>query len=128
MSNSITLKHSHTSGGNTDTYQQTITAGSLKDLQESIPDSSTDLAVAFTLDYSACKYLLIYSDAAVTIKTNSSSTPDDTLAVPAGKPYVWADGMLHTLLITADITGLFVTNSSGGAAALRIVALEDPTP
>ena len=86
------------------------------------------MEVAFTLDYSACKFFSIVSDVAMTIETNNGTTPDDTLVLVADEPYIWAEGMLGTFLIGTDITSLFVTTGSVGVGTLTIEALEDPTP
>lgn len=103
------------------------TAGLEKNLSESIPDSSTDLLVAFTLDYSQCKTFVMWADQDITVETNNGSTPDDTFSLTAGIPVAWSAGQAATCPITTDITALYVTNSSGSAANLNIRCLADPT-
>lgn len=106
----------------------TVTGSGLPGLDESIPDSSTDLAVTYSLDVSAVVGFFMVSDAAVTIETNDGTTPDDTMTLTAGVPYVWYTGKPEAFAFTTDITALYVTNSSGGAARLQIKALSDATP
>ena len=106
------------------------TNGDENNIDESIPDSSTDLAVSWSVDVSAMSSCLIVADGgALTVKTNSSSTPDDTFTLANGEPIVWVTGSGLANPITTDITsGLFVTNSSGSAVTLRCYRLQDATP
>lgn len=128
MSADVSLQERVTVGGIVYPYTRSKSAGSLKQISEPVNDGSTDLEIAFTLDYSECKFFLIEADVAMTIETNDGTTPDDTLTLVADEPYVWAEGMLHTFLIGTDITSIFATNSSGTNGTLTIFALEDPTP
>jgi len=53
-----------------------------------------------------------------TVKTNSSSAPQETLSLKAGRPMVWYHGCGFELshLFAGDVTGLFV--STGGEPGL----------
>ena len=108
-------------------------------IQETIPAASTDLPVAFALDRDAVKALGISSNKAITIKTNSSASPTDTIAVelhsPAGsvapgQVIAWGDDedALADMVFSADVTGLYITNAGADVATLRIEALTDVTP
>ena len=109
--------------------EETVSAGAETIVSESIPDASINLEVTFAADVSAMKGLYIQSDQDLTIETNSGSTPTDTLALKANTPVVWSSNSVHSNPLTADVTAnIFVTNSSGSAAALEIRKLEDPTP
>lgn len=94
-------------------------------VDESIADSSTDVEIPFSVDVAKLQSLYIRSDQAITIETNSGAAPDDTLSIAANVPLVWYDGCGHDCPLTVDVTGLFITNASGAAAALRIEALVD---
>ena len=105
------------------------TAGESKELSEPVPDSSTDLAIAFTLDISQMKTFYIWSDVAMTVETNSGSAPDDTFTLVANVAQYWSAGTGETNPITADVTAnVYATNASGSAGTLHIRALQDPTP
>ncbi len=120
------IKYSHGSESHTKTVSKT--ASQEINIEETIPDSSTDLEVAISLDVSAIKSLLISSDQAITIETNSGSTPSDTLTPSADEPVIWWDGSEFSNPLTTDITtNIFVTNSSGSAATLVIKVLLDAT-
>lgn len=96
-------------------------------VSESAPNSATT-AVTVALDVSAIKGIVLYSDRALTVKTNSASTPDNTIVLKAGVPYVWTTDSYDSLLLTADITSLHLVNASGGTAAFQMAAVVDPTP
>lgn len=111
------------------TAANNYSGGAQASVSESIPDSSTDLQVTFALDVSAIKSIYIKSDQNITLETNNGSTPDDTLTLLAGVPYIWHTDSYFTNLLTTDITtDIFITNSSGSAALLEIEVVTDPTP
>lgn len=94
---------------------------------ESIPIAADNL-VAWALDLSQLKLLYIHCTEIVTLETNSSDTPDDTIVLQAGVPLIWRLADYYTNLITADVTSLYVTNASSAVAVLNIEALFDATP
>lgn len=98
-------------------------------VDESIPDSSTDLEITFTIDQSAMVSLYIESDQNLTIETNDGTTPTDTITLVANEPIIWTTNSVHSNPITADVTAnIFITQSSGSTAILKIRALQDVTP
>lgn len=106
----------------------TKTAGGGSSLSESIPDSSTDLEVALTADVSQIKSVwMMATGGNITVETNDGSSPDDTIALVDGEPQMWNDDDIGSLFLTADVTALFVTNSSGAAVTLDVEILIDPT-
>lgn len=97
---------------------------------ESIANGQTAFQINIAIDVSALVSLWIHSDQAVTIKTNSSSTPDDTLTPAAGIPIQWTNDSEYAnpFASAVDVTTIFVANSSGATATLNIRALQDATP
>lgn len=73
------------------------------------------------LDVSEIQSIRIQSDVDCTIKTNSSGSPDDTLDLVAGVPYIWNTDSYDSLLLTVDVTTIYVTNAA--ACTLKIEAL-----
>lgn len=106
-----------------------LSSGAVVDIDEAIADDTTDGLVALTLDVSQLKLVYIVCDQAVTLETNSSSSPDDTLTLTADTPVLWYVGCGYPIgdLFSADVTALYVTNASGGTATLRCRFLLDPT-
>ena len=98
-------------------------------IDEAIPDSSTDLEVTLNVDQSTMVSLYIESDQAILIETNDGSTPTDSFTLVANEPILWTTNSIHSNPVTADITAnIFVTNSSGSTANLKIRILQDSTP
>jgi len=129
MAASLTITESVMNGGRQVSRENTFTGtGSASVVGESIADSTTDGLVAFALDVSQVKAIYIKSDQDITIETNSSSAPDNTLALKSNIPYVWYTNKYDALVFTADITKIYVTNASGSAATLNIEAVYDATP
>ena len=125
----MTLSVAAQSGGRIVESNKTYSGEAGPPLDVSIPDSSSDMFIAWNIDVSQIQAIIILSDYEITIKTNSSSTPDDTLVLPAGEPYLWTPDSLDTCLLTTDVTtGLYVSNSSGSAARLQIEDVTDATP
>jgi hypothetical protein len=93
-----------------------------------VADSATNLEIAFVLDVSEIKAIYIVATQDLTLKTNSSSVPAETIELKAGKPYLWHEDSYFVNLLETDITKLFVTNASGVAAVLDIEVIFDATP
>lgn len=90
-------------------------------------DDHTELATATNHDlplsvtYTDIAYLYFYCDIAVTIKTNSTGSPDQTISLAAGKPLKWATGDADACPITANLTHLYLTTASNAGACLFII-------
>lgn len=93
-----------------------------------VSTGQTDYELTFALDVSACKSFYLESDQDVTFETNDGSTPDNTIALKSGKPYVWHSEAYDSLLLAVDVTSVFITNASGSTATIYCVALFDTTP
>jgi hypothetical protein len=76
--------------------------------------------------------LFIVATGALTLKTNSSGSPANTITLVKDEPFLWrtGDGTLRDTAgsaITTDITGLYITNPGAAAVDLKLFALVDPT-
>lgn len=90
-------------------------------LEQSIPDASTNLAISFFVESTGLKSFLIWSDRVITVKTNSSGAPQETFSLNGLDATSWIEGEASPP-IAGDVTQLFVTNASGGAALLKLLA------
>ena len=108
--------------------QQRASGSAMLVIQEEIAGSGTDVQVAASIDEGALEGLAILSDRDLTLKTNSSSVPDDTFALKAGVPVIWTTGSATAKPLGDDVTALFATNAGSQAAKLTIVAITDATP
>jgi hypothetical protein len=99
---------------------------------ETIPATSVDLPVpGFDADVSVLSMLaMLATGADLTVKTNSSGAPDDTISLADGVPLIYSGEPFETNPLTVDVTtGLFVSNADPtNDSVLDIRALEDSTP
>jgi hypothetical protein len=97
-----------------------------------VANGQTAFHANLAVDISQMKAILILSDKAVTIKTNSSGSPDDTVVLAANVPYLWYAGPTIDASdenpFDADITDLYIANASGATATVKIWVATDGTP
>lgn len=124
-----TIRTSVDIGGQQISSSKTYSSEGQSGVSVSVPDESTDLQVVFAIDFSQVKSIIIQADGGdLTLETNSGSAADDTLALVDGSPYIWNEDSLDTLLITADVTALYLTNASGATVTFSIDVIYDSTP
>lgn len=128
----MAFTHTMTKGfsraGESLSQSNSYTGGLEKNLSETIPGASTNLLVNYTLDVSACKSFYMQSTRDMTVKTNSSGSPDDTIALKANEPYQWAPNYANAFELGTDVTALYVTLAAGADDTLVIRSVVDPTP
>jgi len=107
---------------------KTYTAEGEEVFDIAVPAPSTNMQVDLAIDVSTVKSIILHSDRDMTLKFNNSTTPVPEIALKAGVPYIWNTDAYNTLLLTADVTVLFLTLAAGVAATLKIRCLVDPTP
>jgi hypothetical protein len=110
--------------GNTLSSQVQVTDGAELNISEPIPANQTNLAVSCVVANAKMKSLWLQADVAMTIKVNSTSAPDATIALVANQAVVWA-GSGSNPFGSSDNTVLYVTNTTAGTLNVRIV--KDPT-
>lgn len=94
----------------------------------SLTSEQADKQVLIVLDQSALASICISTTVDVTIETNNSATPDDTLGVNAGEPLIWTNVSGLTCPITQDVTTVYVTNEEATAGTVKFRFLQDATP
>lgn len=128
MAISYTVTRKITTPSGTLTQSTAYSASASTELDETVADSQTDYQIAVAIDVSAVKAFWIESDQAVTVETNSGSSPTNTLTLVAGVPYVWNTDWYDTFKLTGDVTNIFVTNASGSTANIKLRVVQDATP
>lgn len=114
-------------GGITSTSSQSYSGESMPNYgPTTIADATTDLALDIMLDVSEVTFFYALASEAMTLETNSSSSPTNTITLQAGKPYIWRTGDYNTFKLTSDVTQIYVTNASGNDGTLTIRALSTP--
>lgn len=115
-------------GNESVTQQETIVADSETNLDVAVADGATALQANLAVDISALKSLYISSDQNLTVKTNSSGSPDDTLTIKANSPLIWTPDCGFACPLTEDVTALYLANAAGEDATLKVRLLQDATP
>lgn len=104
----------------------TYTGNAEANLELSVAASTTNGEHDLVFTAASIVSLCIYATAALTIKTNSTSAPDDTIALAAGEAITWASGDSATSPFTVDVTKLYITNASSTVAStLKIRVLHN---
>ncbi len=107
----------------------TVSVDQLIPFQKTIAAAASNVQYIFPIDFSQLQFVWIKGENAMTIKTNSSGSPTDTITLVAGVAKVWKTGDASGNPFTADVTlagGLFVTSTLGGL--LEIYIGYDETP
>lgn len=118
-------------GGLAVAQQQQITCDGMQHAQVSLAVPCTNTEVNIDLDFADLKALIITCDQDMTLKTNSSSTPDDTFTIKKNIPLIWSEDCGFDNPVTADVSTAFATIASVdgvSSATLNILAGYDATP
>lgn len=93
-----------------------------------IADGATDQQVAVACRQAGLQMALLYSDQDVTLKTNSSSVPQETIALTATTPVLFVKDELGSNPFAGNVTTMYITNASGSDANVVVRLLYDGTP
>lgn len=98
------------------------------ELTEEIEIAASDVEYALTIDISQVSAFVFVADQVLTIDTNETAVPQETITLAAGVPFFWFDGGYGVIgdFFAGDVTKIFVSNASGVAAQLDIRVLYDP--
>lgn len=106
---------------------QTVTGDMVQTLSKVVPASSTNAEFDIAVDVSTIKGVGIEASHDTTVKTNSTSAPDNTLALVGGIPLIWTVGDIPANFLTVDVTKFYVT-TGGSDTTVKFVAVTDSTP
>ena len=91
--------------------------------------AASNVAYNLPIDISRIESVLIQSDAAMTILTNSTGSPTDTITLAASNDftvrYSTAAGDSATNPFSGDVTVLYVSSTPGGTLKLRLLMDKD---
>ena len=118
------MEQGYSSGGRVKTTSITATGTDSVRWERSVADAAADEELdipEITQANITSLYLLSTQD--VTLKTNSSGAPTDTIELKANRAYWWDVNAYNDCLLTGDITAnVFATNASGGTAIITFEA------
>lgn len=116
--------------GYTFTATDTALADGEKSYDGTIATATTDQAVTITCVRAKLQALAILSDKVVKIETNAvDATGGSTIDLVANVPKIWSlalDGLTNCPF-GEDVTVMYITNTSGATATIKIRILEDVT-
>ncbi len=96
-------------GGFTETGTTSI------DIAKNLSAGSTNVLVAAAWTVANTQAIFLVSSSNMTIKTNSSSSPGNTINLVAGVPLIWdASGGYYANPFTVNVTGFYCTCSAAG--------------
>lgn len=111
----------HTDAGTITSTSSSYTGDSEENLDVAVPANTTNKEYDLTCIAADLKSLVLYSDQAMTIKTNSSGTPQETIVLAAKSQLVWNTDSAMAKPFSANVTKIFVTTGAIPATAnLRI--------
>jgi len=112
------------------TYSTSYTGDASDSRAITVPASTTDMLVNVAIDFSQIKSLILACDFAITIETNDSAAPDDTITLVANVPLVWNADAYFANPITVDVTKIYLTTGAIGAvdATFTMELIHDSTP
>lgn len=119
-------------GGQTRTYRKTATATDPVNTNAgpiTVPNGASNQQISLAgVDISQCKGVFIASDQDVLVEFNSNTGTGGAINLESNIPYMWQVGDVNALVISADITAVYVTNASGADAEVYFYFLHDATP
>src|SRR5574338_1407205 len=107
MSHTFAITEKCVIGGVAQSEVNSLTSGQRVSIDDSVPVANDQL-FALSLDVSQVKAIYISSDQDLTLETNSSSAPAQTLNLKANIPYIWYTNKYHPLVFTTDITAPYI--------------------
>jgi hypothetical protein len=113
----------HTDAGTIASVTAIYVADSESNLDDTVPGSTTNKEFDLSITKSDVVSMIMYSNQAVTIKTNSSSSPSDTISLATNMPLVWNTDSPVAIPLAGPVTKIYVTNAGVTAAALKIRVL-----
>lgn len=116
----MTIRKEAQSGTTIFKTSRSYTIQSEIEVEESVADGVTDQEHLLAIDVSQLKGFYMSCDVALTVETNSGSTPQETFTLAAGEAIVWETG--DTAIFSGDVTALYLTNASGSAGTFKLLA------
>ncbi len=122
----VTIK---TEAGTIASSAYTITGDHREGLDDDVGPSSTDVEFDVVVDVSTIQSMALWSDKDVTIKTNSTVAPGNTITLKAGVMVPWDTKHSEACPLTTDVTKFFITNADTvNSAHIKMTFLVDATP
>lgn len=93
--------------------------GGVQILDEAI-SAADDQELSLAVPYAQIKFIYMLATVAMTIETNSSSAPTQSISLAANVPNCWISGGPGSNPITANITKIYVSAATAGTLNIQI--------
>jgi hypothetical protein len=100
-------------------------ADSVSEFADVIAANATNQLVNIAFPVTGLQSLLISATGALTLKTNSATTPANTLVLAANVPYIWTQANADVCAITVAVTAIYASNAAATPVTLTIRALSN---
>lgn len=82
-------------------------------IDDAVAASQTNLLRAVSFTQSLVQSIIMLASTDLTVKTNSSGSPTDTISLKAGIPLIWSKSSAYfTCPFSANVTAFYLTNST----------------
>ncbi len=123
MSITHTFTFGHSGGSSSLSDSVAVTGELATEANIALAASTTNQQENIAFNHTNLRGVYIKSDVTVTLKTNSSGSPDNTLTITAGVPFVWYYQSGITNPFTAAVTTTYFTNATSDAATIYMRTL-----
>jgi len=93
-----------------------------------IPAGAVNLEIDVPVTVANIRSMVLFAATLMTVKTNSTSAPDDTLNINAGTQIVWNTNHSEPCPLTVNVVKFYVSNPGSVAGAFKFRALVNLTP
>lgn len=112
-------------GGTPISAQETLVSDGHEEISFVIAGNATNDGKEFVSNDASRVGVIITTTGEVTMKTNSSGSPDQTIVLNATNPIVWTENDVAADPLDGDINGLYFTNAAATAVTVTIILLKD---
>lgn len=89
-------------------------------LAESIDAGTSDQEIQFAIEVAKLKVFSVQTSVDMTLKTNSSSSPQETFTLKADRILIWQEP--DTAIFAGDITRFFISNATASDGVFNCIA------
>lgn len=93
------------------------------ELDDNVNATTTNKEFDIAITVANIKSIVITCDKAVTVKTNSTGSPQETITLTAGQAVIWAFDHLEASPFLGNVTKMYVTNAGAAVARFRVSVL-----
>jgi hypothetical protein len=112
-----------TAAGTVKSVTSTYTSDFEVGLDDTVAATTTNKEFDVALTRANLQSMVLTCDKAVTVKTNSTSSPQETISLTAGQAIIWAHDHTESAPFAGNVTKFYVTNAGSADARFQFSAL-----